>query len=41
MRIVPRWLKLVALASVVAEAGAVVAVFWHTAPRDGNGRARS
>jgi hypothetical protein len=29
MRHVPRWLKLVALLSVVAEAGAAVAVFWR------------
>jgi hypothetical protein len=29
MRHVPRWLKLVALLSVVAEAGAAAAVFWR------------
>jgi hypothetical protein len=30
MRHVPRWLKLVALVSVAAEATAVAAVFWHS-----------
>lgn len=33
MRHVPSWLKLVAVLSLVAEAGAAAAVFWHTGPR--------
>jgi hypothetical protein len=33
MRTVPRWLKIVALASIVAEASAAAAVFWHSGPR--------
>jgi hypothetical protein len=30
MRHVPRWLKLIGLASLVAEACAAAAVFWHS-----------
>ena len=33
MRHVPSWLKLVAVVSLLAEAGAAAAVFWHTGPR--------
>jgi len=33
MRHVPSWLKLVALVSLVAEAAAAAAVFWHAGPR--------
>jgi hypothetical protein len=33
MRHVPRWLKLIGLASLVAEAGAAAALLWHTGPR--------
>jgi hypothetical protein len=30
MRHVPRWLKILGLASLIAEAGAAIAVFWHS-----------
>jgi hypothetical protein len=30
MRHVPRWLKILGLASLIAEAGAAAAVFWHS-----------
>jgi len=30
MRPIPSWLKVVALVSVLAEAGAAAAVFWHS-----------
>jgi hypothetical protein len=33
MRHVPSWLKLVAVVSLLAEALAAAAVFWHTGPR--------
>lgn len=33
MRHVPSWLKVIAIVSLVAEAGAAAAVFWHTGPR--------
>jgi hypothetical protein len=33
MRQVPRSLKLLALASLIAEATAAALVFWHTGPR--------
>jgi hypothetical protein len=33
MSVVPRWLKLVALLSVVAEAAAAAAVLWHSGTR--------
>lgn len=33
MRHVPSWLKVVALISLVAEAAAAAAVFWHAGPR--------
>jgi hypothetical protein len=33
MRYTPRWLKLVALVSLLAEAGAAAALFWHAGPR--------
>lgn len=33
MRHVPTWLKLVALASLIAEAFAAAALFWHAGPR--------
>jgi hypothetical protein len=33
MRHIPRWLKIVALASLIAEAGAAAAVFWHSHSR--------
>jgi hypothetical protein len=33
MRHVPRWLKLIGLVSLIAEAGAAVAVLWHAGPR--------
>jgi hypothetical protein len=29
MRYVPRWLKILGIASLIAEAGAAVAVFWR------------
>jgi hypothetical protein len=30
MRHIPRWIKIVALVSLVAEATAAAAVFWHS-----------
>jgi hypothetical protein len=34
MRHIPTWLKLLAAVSLVAEAVAAAAVFWHTGPRN-------
>jgi hypothetical protein len=33
MRQLPRWLKLIGIASLIAEAGAAMAVLWHAGPR--------
>jgi hypothetical protein len=33
MRHVPHWLRLVAMVSLLAEAIAAAAVFWHSGPR--------